>query len=212
MTEKLQRASEAQGIKLKSCYYCYEPFDADSTLCPVCHHRTPSSLIANRYVLLFGLSILTFVFAFFMSVDEYFHNSHTYNMLSAFFNVVDLLPYVAVSKSIELAGLFFVQLLLVMGCFFYTAGLILQTVHRLTKEKPVCSPIFLFFVAVYITIGHPILFWSFTIESGDERVLAVSLAWGFWVLSYLLLWVSLYSLHTEKKQQDELAITPWNQS
>lgn len=207
LSKKLQALSDEQGKDFQSCYRCYESFDAESTICPTCKRRTPLSLIANRYIVLFALSILTFVFAFFMASDEYYHDPNTYNMLSVFFNVASLLPYLAVSKSSEFTVMFFVQLALVMGCAFYTVGVILYTARCLTRGQSVVNPAFLFIVAVYITVGHPILFWPIKIGRNVPSGVDLSLGWAFWVMAYLLLWVSLYSLYTEDKHKDDPPVT-----
>lgn len=208
MSDKLQQASQEQGVRLKSCLYCDKPFEDSNVICPFCHHRTASSLITDWRVVLFVLSIVTFILAFFMASDEYFHNSRTYNMLASLLHAVELVPYVAVAKSSSLTFILLFQMIVSMGCCLYTIGLILHTASCLTRGKAVQSPLLLFIVALYITVIHPILFLNFTLKSDEAVTLEFSLGWIFWVISYALMCLSLHYLHIGGSLQNDSTTKP----
>ncbi|MEZ6852909.1 hypothetical protein [Halodesulfovibrio aestuarii] len=204
MNEDLQHASQVQGVRLKSCHYCDEPFEYNNIFCPFCHHRTPLSLMTDWRVVLFVLSIITFILALFMASDEYLYDLRSYNMLAPFLLAAELVPFVAVEKSSVLFFVFLILIIAGLSCFLYTIGSIIYTANCLVMGKTVQRPAVLFIVALYITVMHPMVFGAISLINNKEPItLDFSPGWIFWVISYIFLCLSLYYLRTEDNPKND---------
>ena len=198
-TAKLKQASLSEGIELKCCTYCIEPFDRCSHICPNCHYRTHLSLAADWRFLTLITGAFLFLLAFFSAYDEIVGNLYAYNMLVPL-KIASVLFLLSVAPVSGFSVLIILLLeLLAAVCVFYVPVKILQAVGHFTRGKPVRPTLTLIMALIYSGLVNPVLVasmpWLLELTAENQSTpatLNLSLGWWLMVLAYIVIFAAFH--------------------